>query len=385
MHDARSFDMNTQKRPEQHDIRARVFALAAGFVTAALLLTGCSNDPIFATIESEAKLAEPTIVGTVSSLVVTTDNGTKNVYATNGYIWKRTNGVNSWSTISLPASDVRCSALATDALDGTGSLYALFVKTTNWSSFDSIQKYDGSSWTKVTGPSTVSVLGSGKGRIYAFVNDGTSYSVYATAAAGDVTIPSTTALASSLSLPVGTAGDYFATTTGIYYHNGSTISQLTYSGLPSALIKAITTDGTNAYLVDNGAVYKVNSSALVAAVTHSVSSPVRDAAWLDTAGTDYILIASGSSSTGGYGEIPVAADGTMGTYQTPGSSSTSSISTSARDQYESSIENYIVQKIYPITSPVPAGNDYVIYAGITYTSYDGLWSYYTTKGEWNRE
>ena len=366
--------MNTHKRPELNDIRTHVIALAAGFVTAAFVLAGCSSDPIFATIESEARLADPTIVGTVSSLVVCKDNGTKNIYATNGYIWKRTNGTGSWykfETKDLPSSDVRCSALATDALDGTGALYALFVKTENWSTFDSIQKYDGSTWTKVNGLSTVSILGGGKGRIYAFVNNGSndnpSYSVYATSAAGDVTIP-TTALASSLTRPVGTAGDYFATTTGIYYHNGTTVSQLTYSGLPpssSASFKAITTDGTNAYLVDNGTVYKVNSSALVGdPVAHGVSSPVRDATYLDTAGTDFILITSGASSTGGYGEIPVAADGTMGKYQTPGSSSTSSISESAKDQYLSSIENYIVQKIYPITSPVPDGNDYVIYAGI---------------------
>lgn len=379
--------MNTQKRPEQHDIRARVLALAAGLVTAALLLTGCSSDPIFATIESEAKLADPTIVGTVSSLVVSTDNETKNIYATNGYIWKRTNGTGSWGTIDLPASDVRCSALATDALDGTGSLYALFVKTADWSTFDSVQKYDGSSWTKVTGLSTVSILGSGKGRIYAFVNTDSSYSVYATAAAGDVTIP-TTAITSGLALPVGTAGDYFATTAGVYYYDGTTYKQFSDSELPTSAIKAITvnSDGSYAYAVDNGSVYQLNSSGWVSTASHSVSSPVRDIAYLNTSGTAFILIASGSSSSGGYGEIPVAADGTMGTYQTPGSSSTSSISTSAQDQYESSIENYIVQKIYPITSPVPAGNDYVIYAGITYTSYDGLWSYYPgTRTEWNRE
>jgi len=82
----------------------------------ALALTGCTYDPIFASIESEVALADPTLRGTITSMArVGTD-----LYAANGKISERTGGTGSWETIAIP--DFRCYEIATD---GT-SLYALF-------------------------------------------------------------------------------------------------------------------------------------------------------------------------------------------------------------------------------------------------------------------
>jgi hypothetical protein len=382
--------MNTLNRTGQTGARARFIVIASTLIALALLATGCSSNAIFATIESEAELADPTVLGTVYSLLACDENGdgVKDLYCTNGYIYKKTKGTGGWSQISGPSSSVRCFALATDELDGTGSLYGLFVATDDWSVFDSVQEYDGTTWTKVTGLSDVDKIGSGDGVVYAFVNAGSndspSYTAYVTTGAGATTF-STTALASAMPLPVGTAGDFVATTTPVYYYDGASLSALSLTNLPTAGINAITTDpsGTYAYIATAGNVYKFTSTAVTAITGHSTSTPVSDIAYLDTGSdTDFILVAGAE----GYGEIPVYADGSWGSYQTPGSTTPSSISTGAKDQYESSLENYVIQKIYPVSDPVPSGNSYMLYASITYTSYDGLWAYYPgTRTEWNRE
>ena len=88
---------------------------------AALLpvLSACTNEPIFSTIESEIPLRDPTLEGKVPSLV----QFQRYLYACNGRL-KRKQGTaapGSWQEVARPENR-RCAALA--ATDST--LYGLF-------------------------------------------------------------------------------------------------------------------------------------------------------------------------------------------------------------------------------------------------------------------
>jgi len=73
-------------------------------------------------------------------------------------------------------------------------------------------------------------------------------------------------------------------------------------------------------------------------------------------------------------------------YQEPGKNDESSISTGARSQYSSTMDDWLLLSAFVVTDPVPAGNQYVLYVGVMDPLEDGLWGYYSdTRKEWNRE
>lgn len=331
---------------------------------ALIILSGCTNEPIFAAIEQEVKLKDPTMRGTVTSLV----SAGSNIYATNGQIYKKTGGAGNWNEFGSP--DFRCAELASD---GT-NLYGIF-QNENFE-ITSLQKFDGSGWTAVTGISGIQKIGSGNGRIYAFTGSGSSWDVYITPNAGSTSLTAV-AIATGLSIPVGSAGDYFATTTGVYRYDSVAVA----AGFPTSGIKGITvnSDGSSIYIVDAGSVYRYDGNAW-STYTHSVGSPT-GIAYLSAGGKKLLLI----SGAKGYGEITLGATDEMTGYLNPGTSAVSSISTEAQAQYSNSIAQWNLSNIFAVTTNIP-GNSYVIYAGIIDTRYDGLWAYYSdTQTEWNRE
>ena len=170
----------------------------------------------------------------------------------------------------------------------------------------------------------------------------------------------------------------------VYHCDGSSLTELSVTGLPTSGMVAITTtpDGVDAFTVTSGSVYEFDTSSLITTCNHDVSTPVKDISYFDTNDTDYLLIGGKE----GYGEIPISSDGTIGSYQNPGSNSNSTITEDAKSQYNSNLDNYCVQKIWGISYPVPNGNDYVLYADVIDPSYGGLWAYYSdTRQTWNRE
>ena len=352
--------------------------LCLALLTITFSAAGCSQDPIFATIEKEVKLKDPTIVGQVTSLV---DDGT-DVYATNGQIYKRTAGTGNWNTISHP--DYRCAFLAT----GAGKVYGLF-QDGDWAyaSVQMLNNVDGK-WSKVTGlPGNVVKIGSGGGNIFAFTGTASAgYSVYTitgTAASG-------TTVATGLARPVGSAGAYFATVHDVYDTSGTPldlISNISGATASYSNIRGLVVHGTNLYVLTTGSVYRYNGGWTATPQLHDVGS-ASSIAYLQRDGTtpDLLLI-SGSS---GYAEITVDAGGAMTGYQTPGANSTSSIRPADQSQYETSVDTYPLTAIYALSTPagdhVPAGNTYIVYASVMDYNFDGLWAYYsTTQQEWNRE
>ena len=370
-------------------------SLFSVLILSAFLLSGCSQDPIFSSIEKEVELKDPSVVGnSITSLI--TYNG--NVYVSNGYIFRRIGGTGDWHNVSLPSGADHCAGLA---CDGT-NLYALFMDD-DWTTFNSVQRYDGAFWTKVTGLTDVLAIGSGKGRIYAFKASAASGfdDVYVTQSAGAIAF-NTTSIATvdtgDTNIPVGCAGDYFATKLAVYYYNGSSVTPLTATGSPTSFIDqtiaGIALDTINGsdhlYVSGSGYAYHYNitSDTWTARISLNLSStPATGVAVLDTIGKTSNKLLLLVSCDEGYGEVTISAtDGSFGFFMSPGSKSISSIRTNDKDQYESTLELWHLSSIFAETSAVPFGNDYVVYAGVKHYKYNGLWGYYNvTQTEWNRE
>lgn len=371
--------MNTRKHPGAQPKHIAA-ALLSTLFAAVLFLSSCSNDPIFAAIEEEVELIDPSVRGSVTSLVAVAGD----LYVTNGRIYKRTGGAGDWNEIGMPSGAYYCAGLAIDDTDGTELLYGLFFNE-DWTSFHSVQRFNGSSWSPITGLSAIKKIGNGKDRILAFTGSDTNYSIFQAPSVGTTFLA--TAVKTSIDLPIGSisAGttDYFATSTGIFDSTGTILPA---TNAPTAGIKGITSFGTNLYVVTStGTIYFFNGTIWgLTQVTPSLSTPATSITYLDFPGTTNLLLVGAS---GGYSEVLInETNGSMFGTQTPGTSLTSSLSTTAKSQYESSLEQWNLTSIFAVTSPVPAGNDYVVYAGVTDTRYDGLWAYYSnTRQEWNRE
>jgi len=341
-------------------------------------VASCSKTPILARIADEVELKDPSLLGSVHSLVVAAgdvDATVNDLFASNGRIYRRTDGSGDWNKVGLPASDIRCMNLATD---GT-NVYALFNKT-DYVTFHSVQLLDpvAGTWSPVTDASGAVMIGSGSGFIFVFFDDGNgSYSVRRTTGTGDTGLTAT--VASGLSIPRGSSGVYFATKTAIYNSGGTNVSA---AGGPTSDIRAIIAGGGNLYAIAGADVWRYNGA--WTQVAHGFGN-ARSIGYLDAGGKHLVLV--GVDDKDGYGEVILDGSGARGAAQKPGSNDQSSITPSSQDQYESSVDDLSVTSIFAVASPaVPAGNSYVLYAGITHYSDGGLWAYYSdTRREWNVE
>jgi len=337
-------------------------------------LTACSSTGLFSSIETEVKLNDPTMQGTITSLEVANNT----IYVTNGTLYQRIGGTGNWHKMSMPSGAEHCSEVASD---GT-YLYARFTKS-NLAVFDSVQRYDpASGWTSVTGVDNIALISSGNTRIYAFTGSENTYNAYVTTGTGSTTI-TPTAIATGINTPTGSASDYFATNTKVYSYTGVEL------GTSPSEVTGITTNGTNVYAVNSG-VWRYNTTAPATGwtrIAHSITTPTTNISYLGAGGKNLLLIGSGSSS-GGFGEVLLAADGSFSSTdsESPGDTGASSITTDAASQYNNSVGQWAVHRIFAVSSPHPSGDSYVLYACVVDPTDGGLWSYYSgTRHEWNRE
>lgn len=103
-------------------VQDKILFLIFTAVSLAVLLSGCSEDPIFSAVEAEVELKDPSVLGTVLTLV--SHDGS--LYTANGNLYSRTGGIGDWRKVSLPSGASRCSQVATTTEDGTGSMFGLF-------------------------------------------------------------------------------------------------------------------------------------------------------------------------------------------------------------------------------------------------------------------
>jgi len=351
-------------------------------------LTSCSNLGLFSSIEKEVKLNDPTMRGIITSLEVV--NG--NIFVTNGTLYQRSGGTGDWNKMSLPSGAERCSEVASD---GT-YLYARFT-TSDIGILHSVERYDPASggWSSLTGVDNVARISSGNNRIYAFTGINNLYKAYVTTGVGSTVINSTP-IASDITTPTGTARDstgttrdYISTNKKVYSYDGTTFAELGGVDASPVGVTGITTNGTNVYVVNTGFVWRFNTAAPTTgwtSIKHSMATTT-NIVYLGAGGKNLLLIGS-SSLTTGLGEVVLAAaDGSFpSTIGSPGDTATSAITTDAALQYKNSIGLWAVYRIFAVTTAVPSGNSYVLYASIAESTYGGLWSYYSgTRNEWNRE
>lgn len=357
-------------------IRSAGTALFLFSVLSLFALASCSNDPIFSAIQNEVKLKDPSIQGTVSSMIVSEGN----LYAANGYVYCRTAGTGTWSKIALPDVALRCAKLASD---GT-NMYGLFT-TDDWTVFHSVQLYSAGTWTPVSGLDRVDQIGSGNGRIYAFAEDSSgssehTYNAYITTGAGSTAFTATP-VAEKIGVPAGTAGDYFATTTTVYQLSGTSAVSI---GTPGGGLCGIALGANgNVYTANYGYAYRWDGSAWTSQWLDLENDPATGITILQTASKNLLLIGCDE----GYGEVTLdTTTGALGSYISPGSVALSSTDPDDQDQYGSSIELYHLSGIFAFATPVPAGDEYVLYVSVSHYKYNGLWAYYDhTQSEWNRE
>jgi hypothetical protein len=361
-----------------------IAALSAS-VTALALFGGCSVTPIFATIETEISLATPTVLGRVSELFWAQPGTAQELFLANGKLKRKTATSNSWTDVSLPSGGLRVMNIATNALNGTGSLYALFANESDWGVFNSVQQYNGTGWVTVNIPAGTSVdwIGSGNGRVYAFVRTGQSGSsfVYSIYAITGTTFPAT-ALVTGVSKPLASSGDYLVSSDTVYHFNGSGLDTVTITGKTGTNVSVTTDVSGNPYILSTGGVYDFTGGTWTAH-TYSITSPAQSISILDTATTDFILV----SGLAGYCEITGTVGGSWSNAsQVPGSAAPSSIATTSNAQYTSSLALYSVSGIFGVTNHTPSGDTYAIYASVRDDTFDGLWGYYPeTRANWNRE
>ncbi|HHU36179.1 MAG TPA: hypothetical protein GXZ47_03015, partial [Treponema sp.] len=179
--------------------------------------------------------------------------------------------------------------------------------------------------------------------------------------------------------PIDADGDYFITNSAVYRSNGTKIS--TGTNAPDRGLSGIAVNGTNVYAANAGDVFHYNGSTWTQ-FKHSASGSVYGLTYLGIAAKQLLLIPCSE----GYGEVVLNASGEPEKAQGPGQSEVSSISTTSRSQYTSSMSDWNMLSIFVVTNPIPAGNDYCLYAGILDPKDDGLWGYYSSnREEWNRE
>ncbi|MBN1615915.1 MAG: hypothetical protein JW875_01280 [Spirochaetales bacterium] len=364
--------MNIHNRNRPVAKLALLFLFFAG-----LFALSCSDEPIFADIEDEVKLKDPSIRGiTITSMV--SWNG--NLYTANGKIYQRQGGTGDWTRMSLPAGTFRCPEIAGD---GT-ALFALF-QNSSWN-FHSLQMYNGTEWIAIEGLSGVFRVISGSGYVWAFRedlrdnDDNVSFSALRVYANGDIA----EVVTGLTSLPVAASASWFATTSAIYDEAGTVISvpaENPTQSIPAGTIRALTFDGTRLFAATDGYVYRWDGSTWVS-FAHDTDTPVTSLAWLGAGGKNVLLLSGGS----GYSEVLLDGEGNPWQFQNPGDSEASSISVDSQSQYKSNIEDWDLSAIFAIASPVPEGNEYCLYAGVVDSNYDGLWGYYSaTQPVWNRE
>ncbi len=358
---------------------ARKIVLHSAMLTAALIslivMASCSNESIFASIESEIKLKDPSITGTVTNVA---EYG-GSLYAANGRLMRKVGTSRTWERMTLPTNVSRCSEVASSG----GALFAI-CQDAKWA-FLSLQRYDGTDWTPVDAGGKVIGIRNGSGYIYAFREDtadysqeniNATYSVLRISDAGSIT--STVDVDSSR--PTAVSGNYFSTSTTVY-NGGSAIDPGTVG--PTAGIRGVAASGGILYALTNGYVYRYNGGTWMR-FAHDVDTPVTALAWLKNASKNVLLVAGNE----GYGEVTLNASDEPIAFQWPGSEDSSSISTEARKEYVTNLEDYNTSMISVIydTSVIPAGDEYALYLGVVDKEYDGLWGYYqTTQPVWNRE
>lgn len=352
-----------------------ISAIALLGALTSMILASCSQDPIFAAIETEEKIREASVVGAIHSIFALGSD----IYVSNGYVLRRTGGTGDWDKLDTPTDYGY--GLATDGTD----VFGLFLSGTESTTGSVYVLESDDSWSSVPGSSGVEKIVNGSGQILAFRVDNASRNAYSLTSAGMTAIPGATGLSPIIGGVSFGGVSYFATTAGVYDVTGTAVS-----GAPNANISALTATAEALYVAAGSTIYQWTGGVWT---SHAASSsPITGLSYLPltdpvTGGTRQGILLYSGGSKDGYREMIIdrpAGIPVLASTQLPGTADYSSIKTQARDQYTGTVGMWNTGTIF--AAPAAGANDYVLYAAVIYPLQFGLWAYYpVSQPNWNRE
>mgnify|MGYP007112215497 CR=1 FL=1 len=305
---------------------------------------GCSQDPIFSDIAKEIKLDDPTVRGNVLSMV---QIGT-NLYASNGNIaTKPISQKTGWKDYTSPSGNVtkvasdenHLYALVTNQTDSDGDSYSYKVFA---------QVNASGNWTQITSstsPITIFDNGASGAARFAYLRD----------SSGVKQLNGATLYASLTSITENGAGT--STVSAAFLTSGS---QTFFADT-----LAFCSDGTNLFKANGSTLqYSVDGNAWTNGP--STEEPTSYAYYEENASTSYILVGTES------GIQKVALSVNVPT-------SVSRFGSNA----DTAFGTYIALNVFAFPSEV--GSCYVSIVKKTSSRYNGLWGYYSDRGNWNYE
>ncbi len=356
----------------------------------------CSNDPIFATIENEVPLRDPSFRGSVDSLVQFNNY----LYACNGTLKRKAGKARAgqWYNVSLPSGAYRCSALA--VTPSGNMMYAVF-QNSEWK-FHSLQKFDGTTWTKVNlggGITSVDTIGTSENGIYTVTPHGSGgdgnhadYYTICTVNASD----NFTTITGTVGTPTALTGKYIVTKSGsdgdghAYNVTGGTATDI--SGKIDSVMGgcSVQINGqSHLYVLTRYRIYHYDESGYInhRDIRTSYDGFGNPAYYSNPKYPDKPLLLLPLEE--GYREATIdTSSGDVTGTSSPGDEIYSSTAPGDRSQYDITLDDYTVTAIFAVTDPdyLPDGDSHAVYMSIGHYKYDGLWSYYSdTESEWNRE
>jgi hypothetical protein len=355
-------------------------------ICASLSFTAC-QDVIYSKIMNEVTLDDATISGTINSIVRYTLNGTECIFTENGNIYYKTAASTShvtWNTCMNGLTSVSYDYYG-KAFNGTqiiklasdsSYLYALGItyeededEGENVASAEYLYYYDGSTWNKIQ-----------------------------SVTAGSTTIFCTNTPNASYRKA------YLRTSSGVFLLSGSTVS----STAESSTYGAGTSSCSALYDYSTGTVYFSDNWATSSNATESTTSS--DTVYYYYASSDNLYYSTDPSSFSSYSDLGITSIISMavtsdaiilgtkggGLYKVSNSSgvpgsSTEDFSTNADSALGSPYRILAMLTVDPSKTETGA----TIYASADFSGtsssstgdYDdiGLWSYYASRGNWNRE
>lgn len=370
-------------------------------IVLAVVLTACSYPGLFAGIESEVKLKDPSVISTTEHLCY--DGNYE--FVANGSIFMKKNGERNWVTVKLPDSG----AFREIGLTG-GYLWAanfdsstLEFKGLYYSDTADIGTWQKAGVDGLKGIPYKILETQGNSNIYLLTRDRTgknyTYRIYRITGNTLDSAP-VFELASTGSnenndnerpLAVAeTGGNLLILTKGKVYMNDKD-TELSSAGDFMAVAKG---SGDDVYIMkSDGGMYLYNGTDLSSVQSYnfkpSLNSPkslafVSKDAGIKGAENGMLIV---GCQSGGYREIILGADGALpGAYQEPGATDASTILTGKKSQYSSSIGYYPVHSIFSV---VDGASDYKyrVYALVMDSGDTCLWAYYPDDASpaWNRD
>lgn len=361
-------------------------------------LAACSYPGLFAGIESEVKLKDPSVISTTEHLCY---DGTYE-FVSNGTIFMKEAGKRTWDAVPLPDSG----AFREIGLTG-GYLWAINFDSASmefkglyYTDTADIENWREAGWEVQKGTPYRILETQGNSSIYLLTREraGNNYTYRIYRVTGSVleTSPvfeirssgSNENNDSTRPLAVAESGtDFLVLTKANLYKNSTVLSE---NGNFIALAKG---DGSNVYVMNKSGGIRLYNGTVLGGVnnfdfTPSANSPkslafVSGDSGIKGAENGMLLVGCGS----GYREIILGTDGAVpSSFQEPGASGTSTILTSKKSQYSSSIGYYPVHCVFPV---VMAGTTYKyrVYALVMDSGDTCLWSYYPDDADpsWNRD